>query len=109
MVEIFFLLLAGHFVCDFGLQSEFMATYKSPRTPSPAQSRVWPWLMIGHATMHGAAVSLITGSLLLGVLETVCHTVIDTLKCNNAINFHFDQSLHIACKASWAIAATLMM
>jgi hypothetical protein len=103
MLETFFLLIAAHFLCDFALQSEFMAIYKSPRQARVGGEIIWPWLLGGHAAIHGLAVFLVTGSLLLGLAETSAHALIDYLKCKGRFGFHVDQLLHIGSKVLWLV------
>jgi len=51
--------------------------------------------------MHGGAVALATGSVMLGALETVAHFFIDLAKCRNMTNPGQDQVIHLGCKALW--------
>lgn len=62
---------------------------------------MWPYALSAHALMHGAAVSLITGSVVLGLAETGAHWCIDFGKCENWYGIHLDQALHLACKVLW--------
>lgn len=68
-----------------------------------------PWwhLMTAHAFIQGGGVYVLTGSVLLGLLETVFHFGIDVLKCENITNIDTDQALHIWCKIVWTILAVL--
>lgn len=100
-VVTFCLLLVGHFLADFPWQGEFMATRKNPNHPEGQD--IWGWLLLGHSAIHGGFVLLITGSLLLALLETICHAAIDLLKCEGRISFHTDQILHIGCKLIWIV------
>ncbi len=105
MYDIFFLLLAAHFLLDLVLQPPAMANGKNRhhRIHNEASEGFppWPYWMTGHAMGHGAAVLLITGDLLLGVVEVALHWVIDFMKCEGRINFHTDQALHYVCKAGY--------
>jgi hypothetical protein len=94
MVELFALMLAAHFVADYPLQGEFLAKAK-------AQGPLRVWHLFGHSAIHGAAVLLVTGSLLLCVLETLAHTLIDESKVRGRISFATDQALHVGCKVLW--------
>ncbi|NIP13390.1 MAG: DUF3307 domain-containing protein [Pseudomonadales bacterium] len=117
MPETLFLLIAGHAICDFVLQSEAMATGKNHRLKERMRERhgpsfpTWPYWLISHAITHGTAVFLITGNLMLGLLETVLHLVIDYTKCAGRISLLTDQILHGACKVGYvsylAYASTL--
>jgi hypothetical protein len=93
MWTLLFLLLAAHALCDFALQNDYVAREK-------ANSLV---VMASHAVLHGAAVTLLTGSLVLGCVETVLHAAIDTAKCRGRIGFNTDQLLHVACKVGYVL------
>lgn len=111
MLSQLFLLVVGHAVADYPLQSDFMAREKNPWLPQdparvpPGQKPVvfWPWVLSAHALIHGGAVMLITGSALLGVLETLCHWCIDLAKCAGWTGLNTDQCLHLACKVVWLL------
>jgi hypothetical protein len=64
------LLLAGHFLCDYPLQGQYLAIGKNRHTPLGQQENGTLWLhaLTGHAVIHGATVALVTGS---AVLEAV--------------------------------------
>lgn len=105
---LFFLLLGGHAISDFGLQSEWVATHKNRHIRddfSEEQKKrlqiIWPHLMTSHALTHGFFVYIITGKLALGVAETVIHWITDFGKCERWYGFHADQAIHIVCKIIW--------
>ena len=64
------LLVLGHFVCDFVLQSDRMAVEKMPGRDSTLH---WSWWLGSHAATHGLAVALLTDVPLLGMMETLLH------------------------------------
>ena len=99
-----FLLLVGHAVCDYPLQGDTVALNKNRHAKTELQKHVpfYYWL-IAHALMHGGTVALITGSVVLGVCETLTHCVIDFLKCEKIFNIHIDQALHFLCKIIWLV------
>lgn len=103
-------LLMGHALSDFALQSPWMAQAKNRNRPAPepppgqTPQTVWPYVLTSHALIHGAAVYVITGSELFGLLETVAHWLIDFGKCENKYGIHVDQGLHVVCKIIWWIA-----
>lgn len=101
MFEIFALLVVGHALADYPLQGEFLALGKNHKKPYPGIPFYHP--LLAHSIIHGGFVGIITGSLLLGILEMLIHTYIDYLKCDGKISIHTDQALHIACKVLWVI------
>lgn len=110
----FFLLLAGHALADFALQSPWMAQAKNrnrkvdPATIPPGQTpqTIWPYVLTAHALIHGLTVALILGHVVgiyCGIGETVAHWVIDFGKCENKYGIHMDQALHVFCKVAWLV------
>ena len=92
-------LLAGHALADFSLQSPFLAEAKNRHT---VIGRVWwPHAMTAHALMHAGIVTVLTGSAALGLAELSAHWLTDWLKCEGKIGLHVDQAIHIACKLLW--------
>lgn len=112
--ETFFLLLFGHAVADFVFQPKAMGLGKN-RHNKPLQSDSalkldinshkfhphWYHWLTAHSMVHGGVVYLITGSLILGVIETLLHWLIDFLKCERRISLNQDQVFHIACKFAY--------
>lgn len=101
----FFYLIASHFICDYPLQSDFIAVGKNP-DKSPHNGVPWQWIMLAHAFTHGCGVALATGNVWLGMAETVAHYVIDFGKCDDSFGTgasaaNIDQWLHIGCKVLW--------
>jgi hypothetical protein len=112
MIAILFIkLMMGHALADFALQSDAMAKGKNRnRVIDPSSIPVgqkmqvsWFYWLTSHALIHGMLVWLITGSISLGVLESVCHWLIDFGKCDNKYGIHMDQFLHALCKLMWCI------
>jgi len=106
-MELMFLFLVGHALCDFVLQSEAMGALKSRRKNLPAEHgpEFPPWYLwlSAHSLTHGGAVYLITGSWCLGAVESIMHAVIDHLKCEGRTSILQDQGLHIACKLVYVL------
>jgi len=101
----FFLLLVGHALSDFPLQTDFMVRAKSPRAGS-----IWPWVLGSHSLIHGFAVAVILGNFWLGLAEFIAHFIIDLCKSlglfgKGDISFHIDQTFHFICKAAWVYIA----
>lgn len=106
MLEVAFWLLVGHAMGDFGLQSDWMARFKSrhnadSRIPSKRPDLIWIHVLGSHCMIHGGAVALATGSVTLGIMEMVAHFTIDYGKSEGWYGFHADQCLHLACKGLW--------
>lgn len=90
------ILLAAHWICDYPLQGDFLATAKSK-----GPLRVYH--LIAHSGIHGGAVALITGNAWIGLAELILHTIIDENKVKGRISFVTDQTLHVLCKFLWLL------
>jgi hypothetical protein len=106
--QVFFALLIGHAVADFPLQGEFLALGKNRlqlvRLADPARPpELWVYCMAAHCLIHAGAVWLITGSVVLGLVELVLHWLLDWLKCIGKTSFAFDQLGHVVCKLIYAV------
>ena len=99
MLYILFLLLAGHALGDYPLQGQYMSDAKNRHTEHGKD--VWWMVLTSHSLIQGAIVALITSSIILGILETICHWIIDFMKCDNKIDYKTDQFLHVICKFLW--------
>lgn len=106
MIELFVLLTAAHFVCDYPLQGEFIAFGKNAAKPLPGV----PWYqpMLAHVSIHAVAVYLITGLWVLAMAEFLMHFITDHAKCHGRLTYNQDQAIHIGCKAVWAAAAVMV-
>jgi hypothetical protein len=101
---VLFWLLVGHAVADLPLQAGPMAAEKCRRSTSALQKSVpWYYWLSAHALIHGGAVFAATGSLVLGLAETVVHWFIDFGKCEGWFGIHVDQALHVGCKVLWVV------
>lgn len=98
----------AHFALDYPLQGDTTAREKNRHSTTDLQTYVpWYYWLTAHAACHAAAVSVITGSWLLGGAEFLAHWAIDFGKCERWYNIHVDQALHLSCKAVWlAVAAS---
>ena len=110
--RLLFMLIMGHAVADFALQSPDMARGKNfrrrvdPDLTPPGQTydpAVWVMYLTAHALIHGAAVFVVTGLTGVAAAEIVAHWLIDLGKCDNIYGIRFDQTLHIVMKLMWVV------
>lgn len=102
----FWYLLCAHAVCDYPLQGDFLARGKNHK--NPILGIPWYQCLAAHAIIHGGAVTLITGSIVIGILETCFHWVIDYDKSDGWYGYDTDQALHVTCKAAWVLCKYLI-
>jgi hypothetical protein len=98
-----FWLVVGHFVADYPLQGDFLATAKDRNTAVGAL--FWRHALTAHAMIHAAFVALFTGSIVLALFEAVIHALTDHRKCQKKITLNGDQGVHLFCKLVWAFFA----
>lgn len=98
------MLFAGHAVCDYPLQGDFLARGKNQNAPLPGIP--WQQCLWAHALIHAGIVLLITGSPDLALLELMVHSATDWAKCEGWIGFNTDQAIHYGCKLLWAVLVT---
>lgn len=111
MLTLLFWMLVGHALADYPLQGDFLSQAKNPVIGYSG----FPWkqALVWHAMIHAGAVALVTGSVVLGVLELMAHTLIDYAKCKGYFGcgegaIHIDQGLHVACKVTWLIVLAVI-
>jgi Protein of unknown function (DUF3307). len=95
-------LIAWHFICDYVLQTDAIATGKNLKLNKAQYGVDWYYWMTAHAITHSLAVYYLTFDIRLTIFELLAHWWIDYRKCLGKINLHTDQSLHILCKLSYA-------
>lgn len=103
---LFFALLIGHALADYPLQGDFLALHKDRHYKDTARALppgIWVHCLLNHSLIHAGFVWLITGNVVLGLLELVLHATIDFIKCEKLTGFHLDQMLHIATKALFVV------
>ena len=103
LAEMFFFLLVWHVIADYPLQGDFLAKAKNPA--NPILGVPWALAMGSHSLIHAGGVTVITGSLVLGIAEFICHFQIDYAKCRGWLSFGQDQFLHFLCKIMWVYPA----
>ena len=102
-------LILGHALADFPLQGTFLAVGKDRHADLAAATGIpkWPkgiWIycLTIHSMIQAGAVWLITGSVILSLVEFVLHWLIDLAKNEKYTGFYGDQGLHILCKVFYA-------
>lgn len=104
-ITLFFLLICGHALADYPLQGDFLAKGKNHK--APIDGVPFYHCLAAHSLIHGGFVYLVTGSLFLGLLETICHAFIDFGKCDKLYGLNTDQALHVLCKGVWILLIIL--
>ena len=102
-LQLFILLILGHFLADFPLQSDRMAVEKCPGKDVVLN---WRWWLSAHAATHGFVVAIVTGLPLFGLFEMLTHSLIDYGKCRLHYPLFVDQSFHWASKLLWVLLIT---
>lgn len=100
-LALFAALVFLHALADYPLQGDFLAKAKNRTAPIPGIP-FWHALW-AHSIIHGGFVGIATGSLWLGLAETLIHAATDDAKCRGKISYNTDQAIHIGCKAVWAL------
>ncbi|QIG68789.1 hypothetical protein EVB68_052 [Rhizobium phage RHph_Y2_6] len=99
------LLWCFHYIADYPLQGDFLAVQKNPYLPEEKRYAPWKEAMRAHCAIHGLFVGILTGSVLLGLLEALVHTFIDVFKCAGIFGYRTDQYLHLGFKLLWTAVA----
>ena len=105
-LELFVVLAMGHFLGDFGLQSDRMAVEKCAGRDATLP---WQWWLLAHAGIHGLLVAVITSLPWLGLAEWCLHALVDTGKCRGFYGVGVDQALHLFCKLIWTALAVRLL
>ena len=101
--DLLILLVFGHFLADFPLQSDRMAVEKCPGKDVVLD---WRWWLTAHTATHGLVVAVLTGVPILGLAEMFFHSVIDYCKCRFRCSLAADQLMHGVCKVAWVLVLT---
>lgn len=112
--ELLFVLLAGHAVGDFALQTEWVATNKNrwirlgfPKEEQKKMLVIWPHLLTAHCLHHGLIVYLITSNFHLSLVEIALHWITDFGKNEKWFDFHVDQMIHMGTKVLYTVLITM--
>ena len=106
-------LIMGHMLGDFPLQGQFLALGKERSywtgqdAPAGANKGMWVYCLTAHSLIQSGIVWILTGSLLLCLIELVLHWLIDLSKGEGHISLATDQILHIGTKVVFATAIYL--
>lgn len=104
--EMLCMLMFGHFLADYAFNNEFIVKGRNRAQPLP--DTPWYQVLFAHSALHGGFVGIFTGSVWLGLAETVIHFLIDDAKCTKKLDrfgkyaaYNIDQFLHFQCKILW--------
>lgn len=98
-------LFAGHFLCDYSLQGLYFSEVKNPfKSTSDIPSHL---ILLGHASIHGAFVAIVTGWVVFGYIEVILHYLIDLCKCRGVISYKEDQYTHLFIKLLYLLGIIL--
>ncbi len=95
------LLFAGHAVCDYPLQGDFLARGKNRF--NPILGVPWYQCLFAHSLIHAGMVYLVTQSMTFALLELEIHFITDYAKCAGKLTFNQDQAIHYTCKLLWGV------
>lgn len=96
LFTLLFLLFVVHWVCDYPLQGDFLSKAKKS---GPLAN----YHLVAHSGIQAGGVYLVTGSLVLALIEWFFHTLIDHAKNEDMISFETDQILHLLCKVVYVV------
>jgi len=83
--HLFVLLLAGHYLADFALQTQYMAENKATVFKKALGFHV----LTAHAFIHGLVAAVISRHYTVGIIVGLSHWVIDFLKASELIDDRF--------------------
>lgn len=105
-VSLLFWLGVAHAVTDVLLQDPKLVSIGDYKQKAYCDAQGWhghwPYWLLAHGLFNGAGVAIVTGNVLLGIFETMAHSLIDWGKCEQLYDVHIDQLLHLMCKLGWA-------
>ena len=103
-------MIMGHALGDYPLQGGFLASCKNRNADSssffggaPAPNGIWIHALTAHSLIQAGFVWLITGSVVVMLIELVIHWITDFARCEGWISYHTDQSIHVGCKIVYAV------
>jgi hypothetical protein len=99
---IFLALAMAHAIADFPLQGPYLAKQKNRHTADNRSE--WIVALTAHSLIQSCGVWLVTGSMILGIIEFFVHTIIDVNKSEKRFGLLTDQGLHLLCKVGYVFA-----
>ena len=113
LIQLLLILLFMHFIFDFPLQGQYLATMKDRKFKRPAGEIPWVYAMFVHSFLHALSSAVVlmwfgVGTALIVVIvlaETVWHFLFDMSKCSGNINLATDQIYHVVTKILIAMIA----
>ncbi len=102
---LFFAFVIAHALADFPLQGDYLARMKQRRNASTTFE--WIAALTAHSLIHAGAMWIVSGSIIVGILELVLHWLIDLGKGEGKYGYATDQALHISCKVAYVVAFML--
>ena len=91
-IQLFLMLVAGHYLADFALQDDFMAKNKADAGKTAMGFHV----LTAHAAIQGLVAGVISESLTIGLIVAITHWIIDFGKATKQwYGINVDQFLHI--------------
>lgn len=92
ILHLIFMLFASHAVCDYGLQTRYIAMNKDKHQ-----------VLFAHSMMHALGVYLVTQYIEIALFELVAHYVTDKLKVMGYTSEKQDQYIHYATKLIYVL------
>lgn len=102
---LFFAFAIAHALADFPLQGDYLARVKQRRNASTTFE--WIAALTAHSLIHAGAMWIVSGSILIGVIELALHWLIDFGKGEGKYGYATDQALHLSCKVGYTIVMAM--
>jgi len=91
-IQLFLMLVAGHYLADYALQSDFMAKNKADALKTAMGFHT----LTAHAAIQGLVAGLLSQNFTIGIVVAITHWIIDYGKAaKNWYGINIDQFLHI--------------
>ena len=100
-LALFFAFAISHALADFPLQGDYLARTKQRKQASTVAE--WLISLSAHSLIHAGGIWIVSGSVILAVVELVLHWLIDLGKGEGWYGYVTDQALHLSCKAIYVI------